>query len=436
MTATIATTNGGERFVCIRHNMRDGRVVSKEEHIDPKGDHENWVDRDIKTMYHELFDDAVKEYNNNQKRNDRKIKDYFQSVKKDKKKNFAYEMIIGVYQKECEIPTETKKEILKEYYKWFDKEFGEHIKICGAYYHNDECGNDPHLHLDYIPVADNCKMGMKKQNSLGQALTQLGFITEGRALTNQMKFERYCNDKLEALCKERGIFVEHPMREYAELNGMHIRHKSTHQYIKDELEKAIKQKESAIKEYKMVWEDTQKKYEEKGHIEKEIENKNKEYDTLNEKMIENTRKYQNQNKIIEGLDLEITEKKNVTMTLDNEYVILKSKYNNLNNNLNIILERKENEKEKIEQPKMMSAEDIKARMQKDFDTDEIDKMYNKIIDMYDKRKLSFAKNKFIDEWNKSIKHLPIKNIKIRLSNELHRFDIKPNIQVKKPTLHL
>lgn len=84
----------------------------------------------------------------------------------------------------------------------------------------------------------------------------------------------------------------------------------------------------------------------------------------------------------------------------------------------------------------MSAEDIKARMQKDFDIDEIDKMYNQIIDMYDKKHLSFAKNQFINEWNKSIKHLPIKNIKIRLSNELHRFDIKSNIQVKKPTLHL
>ena len=36
--------------------------------------------QDVKRVYHREFDDAVKEYNSRQKREDRKIKDYFEHV--------------------------------------------------------------------------------------------------------------------------------------------------------------------------------------------------------------------------------------------------------------------------------------------------------------------------------------------------------------------
>ena len=36
--------------------------------------------QDVKQVYHREFDDAVKEYNSRQKREDRKIKDYFEHV--------------------------------------------------------------------------------------------------------------------------------------------------------------------------------------------------------------------------------------------------------------------------------------------------------------------------------------------------------------------
>lgn len=36
--------------------------------------------QDVKRVYHREFDDVVKEYNSRQKREDRKIKDYFEHV--------------------------------------------------------------------------------------------------------------------------------------------------------------------------------------------------------------------------------------------------------------------------------------------------------------------------------------------------------------------
>lgn len=46
--------------------------------------------------------------------------------------------------------------------------------MIGAYYHQDEPQGTPHLHIDYICVAE-CNRGMKLQNSLTRALAAQGF---------------------------------------------------------------------------------------------------------------------------------------------------------------------------------------------------------------------------------------------------------------------
>jgi hypothetical protein len=275
--ATISTTVGGEKFVAVKHNLRDINVVSKEEHIQENGIHETWIHKDIKEAYKELFDDSVKAYNDQQERPERKIKDYFQKIKKDKQKNYAYEMIVGVYKKDNEnITEETQKKILKEFTDNFVKKYGNNIKVVGAYYHFDECGNDPHLHLDFIPVAYNQKKGMTTQNSLTQALAQLGFYTENKSLTSQMKFERECNDYLESLCKKNNIDVKHPMREYHELTGKHIRHKSTHQYIYDKLVREIERAERIQSESYKVFTELQTNKQKLAQLQDQIANLNEE----------------------------------------------------------------------------------------------------------------------------------------------------------------
>ncbi|MCH5321100.1 MAG: plasmid recombination protein [Eubacterium sp.] len=203
--ATISTHNGSQ--VCRNHNIREVSIVSKEKHIDPNGWHETWLDIPPKKAYKEVFEKAVIEYNNKQKRNDRKITDYYQKIRQDKKKHLMYEMICGVY--EDNITPQLSYDILYDYSKNF-QERHPNLKVTGIYFHADEKGKAPHIHIDYFPVA-KMKRGMALQNSLVKALEQEGFMSgEKYNDTAQIKFEHSENAILENICNKYGFKVEHP----------------------------------------------------------------------------------------------------------------------------------------------------------------------------------------------------------------------------------
>lgn len=204
--ATISTHNGSS--VSKRHNERDASVCSKEKHIDLSKPHENWINEDHREAYSRIFGDALDEYNARQKRADRKINDYYDKVSSDKKKHLVYEMIIGVY--DPTVPVEVKKAILREFVdNW--KERNPNLELVGAYYHADEQGRDPHVHIDYVPVARGCKRGLAVQNALNKALEQQGFKSKDIHHTAQIMWQRRENDYLETLCRDVGIEVEHDL---------------------------------------------------------------------------------------------------------------------------------------------------------------------------------------------------------------------------------
>ena len=72
----------------IAHNNRDLDYEQKQnqwhKHINHDESHLNktLVKKDIKEMYEEIFGEAVAEYNDKQKRNDRKIKNYYSKILK------------------------------------------------------------------------------------------------------------------------------------------------------------------------------------------------------------------------------------------------------------------------------------------------------------------------------------------------------------------
>lgn len=82
---TISTHNGSQ--VARQHNLRNPKVISKEEHIDPNGHFEVWLDEDPKVAYARLFGEAIQTYNTKQTREDRKITDYYGQICRDKKKH-------------------------------------------------------------------------------------------------------------------------------------------------------------------------------------------------------------------------------------------------------------------------------------------------------------------------------------------------------------
>ena len=81
---TISTHNGSQ--VSRQHNLRNPKVIVKEDHIDPNGHFEVWKDEDPKAAYEKLFGEAVRAYNAKQTREERKITDYYRQICQDKKK--------------------------------------------------------------------------------------------------------------------------------------------------------------------------------------------------------------------------------------------------------------------------------------------------------------------------------------------------------------
>ena len=212
MPVTISTHNGSS--VAREHNVRNPKVVSKENHINPDGIHETWLDKNPRVVYEELFGKSVLDYNSRQTRSDRKIKDYYKQICEDKKKHPVYEMIVGIYGKNEDgspvCSQEQGKEILKKFFdNWQDR--NPNLILVGAYYHADEDG-EPHVHLDYIPVAHGYTRGMETQTALVKALGEQGFTKQGKA-TAQIQWEKRENDYLTNLCEEKNLTVIHPREE-------------------------------------------------------------------------------------------------------------------------------------------------------------------------------------------------------------------------------
>lgn len=210
---TIATHNGSQ--VARQHNLRNPKVISKEDHIDPDGHFEVWLDEDPKAAYERLFGEAVKAYNEKQTRPERQITDYYKQICEDSKKKPVYELIIGIYGKKADgTPICSKndgKRILRAFTEDWERR-NPHLKLCGLYYHCDESvgingSQVGHVHIDYIPVGEGFSRGIAVQSSLTKALEQQGFQSQGINNTAQMQWEARENQFLATLCAHAGFEV-------------------------------------------------------------------------------------------------------------------------------------------------------------------------------------------------------------------------------------
>ena len=210
---TIATHNGSQ--VARQHNLRNPKVICKEDHIDPDGHFEVWLDEDPKAAYERLFGEAVKVYNEKQTRPERQIADYYKQICEDSKKKPVYELIIGIYGKKADgTPICSKNDgrrILRAFAEDWERR-NPNLKLCGLYYHCDESvgvngSQVGHVHIDYIPVGEGFTRGMATQSSLSRALEQQGFQSQGTSNTAQMQWEARENQFLATLCTHAGFEV-------------------------------------------------------------------------------------------------------------------------------------------------------------------------------------------------------------------------------------
>ncbi len=198
------------------HNRRNYEKIGKEfpDNIDQNLTEQNItiVDKDIREAYQEFFGEALQEYNQKQKRADRKIEDYYEHISKSKNgEKLFYEDVLQWGKKEDfqDNPElkEIAKECLKEYAETFEKR-NPNLKLIGAYIHMDEVS--PHLHLDYVPVAHGYSRGLKTRNSLDKAMKEMGFQPEKESRKNNATRLWKDNERqyFGNLCRNRGLEVE------------------------------------------------------------------------------------------------------------------------------------------------------------------------------------------------------------------------------------
>ena len=214
----------------VNHNSRK----FKTENVDGSRTHLNidYCNEPIKKIYHELFDEALKRYNEKQTRADRRIENYYEKIRNSKQEKPFHELILQIGDKE-NMSAESEsgilaREVLNEYYRGF-QERNPQLKVFSAHLHMDEA--TPHLHIDFVPFTTGSKRGLDTRVSLKQALAAQGFKGGTRGDTEWNQWVSAEKSALAFVMQRHGIEWEH--------KGTHEKHLSVLDYKKQEREKEI-----------------------------------------------------------------------------------------------------------------------------------------------------------------------------------------------------
>ena len=158
----------------INHNQRENISAN----VDPSRikDNISFIQRDLVDVYEEVFGAAIAEYDQKQKRADRRIgsaSDLLSKFKKDKKQKVFREIIgqVGNIDDNKDPEFRAKAvEISKEYLETFEQR-NPHFVLFDAKIHCDEASI--HFHADFVPAVENkaSKRGLSVKNSMKLALS-------------------------------------------------------------------------------------------------------------------------------------------------------------------------------------------------------------------------------------------------------------------------
>lgn len=190
----------------IRHNNRTFQAVN----VDRERTAQNVIfcNEDIQKVYHELFDEALAEYNAKKTKTRDKIPDYYEHIRNGKQEKLYQEAIFQIGNMEsCGCGTESGERaatVLKKFAKTFS-ERNPHLRVFNMVLHMDEA--TPHLHIDYVPVATEQTRGLATRVSLKQALKQQGFIGKGKNRTEWDLWMENEKEVLKAMAAEQDFVV-------------------------------------------------------------------------------------------------------------------------------------------------------------------------------------------------------------------------------------
>ena len=199
----------------VNHNSRTFNAKN----TDPERTHLNkeYINEDIKAVYHELFDEAVERYNAKQTRQDRCIADYYEKIRSGKQEKPFHELILQIGNKDdCGAATpdgEKAAQILDEYMRGF-QERNPTLRVFSAHLHMDEA--TPHLHIDFIPFyTQGRKNGLSKGVSMKAALDEQGFGAKNFKQNRLVEWEESERTYMEQLLNKYGFTREDKNAKYA-----------------------------------------------------------------------------------------------------------------------------------------------------------------------------------------------------------------------------
>ena len=214
----------------VNHNSRKFHAKN----TDPERSHLNvtYCQKNIKAVYHELFDEALERYNAKQTRADRRIEDYYEKIRSGKQEKPFHEIILQVGNKDDMSADSNEGRlaavVLDEYMKAF-QERNPNLRVFSAHLHMDEA--TPHLHIDFVPFTTGSKRGLDTRVSLKQALAAQGFTGGTRGDTEWSQWVRSEKEQLSAVMERHGIEWED--------KGTHDKHLSVLDYKKEQRAKEI-----------------------------------------------------------------------------------------------------------------------------------------------------------------------------------------------------
>ena len=225
-TISIMTGKGS-----VNHNDRKFTA----ENVDKERTQNNitYCNENIRTVYHKLFDDAVKRHNEKQTRSDRHIKNYYKKISQESKQEKPFQEIIVQIGDKDNMGAMTEygqvaKKILDEYMKGF-QDRNPNLYVFSAHLHMDE--TTPHLHIDFVPFTTGSKRGLDTRVSMKGALKQQGFIGTGRSNTERAQWVDSEKEALSNIMLSHGIEWEQ--------KGTHEKHKTVSEFKRDMLAKEI-----------------------------------------------------------------------------------------------------------------------------------------------------------------------------------------------------
>ena len=166
-----AITSKSKLLGVAKHNLRKYKPddYSKDNIIVLRGTDD--LLQDVKNVYHQEFDEVIKEYNEKQKRVDRKIDDYFEHVA-GLEQDMAVEIIFQCGDKEFWQAHDDVKNKMYYVYSFLIGKLEEllpEFKIANAVIHFDEVS--PHVHVVGVPVWEGAKRGLRKKVSKRNVFT-------------------------------------------------------------------------------------------------------------------------------------------------------------------------------------------------------------------------------------------------------------------------